>query len=212
MSADPNNTKWSKSANSFGRNLLQKSGWTEGDGLGKDQEGVKHHVKVSKKDDVMGLGYQAGVGETWSAQSVGFADVLDRIKSKVVMDDSDEDGGAPVVSPASSSPANPVGSKYHTMYAKRNALKTEGLQSGKSVSKNEILGHTAGKRSRSGTQSSLSVDGESTLQSSTLKRLMVRCPEAEPRPLGEDSTVDRVVVTKPHPRPPKCTETPFLGA
>lgn len=213
MSDDPNNTRWSQSSKSFGRNLLKKSGWTEGEGLGKSQEGVKQHVKVSKKDNVMGLGYQAGVGDTWSAQSVGFADVLDRIKNKAtaVGSDSDDDD-AQVVSPASASPTSPVGSKYTNMYAKRHALKTEGVH-GRSEAKEEILGHAVrSKRSRSSTDSSaLSVDAESSLQSSTLRRLMVRCPAAEPKPLSkEDGTKDRVEVTKPDPRPPKCTESPFI--
>lgn len=29
-------------------------GWEEGDGLGKDKQGIKEHVKVKKKDDTTG--------------------------------------------------------------------------------------------------------------------------------------------------------------
>lgn len=213
MSDDPNNTRWSNS-NHFGKRLLEKSGWTAGEGLGKDQSGSVHHVKVSRKDDSMGLGYKAGVGDTWSAQSVGFADVLDRIKEKKVMifDDSDGEDGADssVVSPvslSSSSPTSPVGGRFYNMYSKRNALKTEGLDPSRAKEKAEIFGHSLRKRDR---ESKLEVDTESTLVSSTLRRIMVRCPAVEPTPPSNNET-HQIYVTKPNPRPPKCTETPFLS-
>lgn len=208
MSSDPNNTRWSKSSKSFGKAVLQKAGWSEGEGLGKSQDGITQHVKVSKKDDVTGLGYQAGVGETWSAQSVGFADVLDRIKKKTTTQDSDEsdEESAASASPVSS-PNSLSGGRYYQMYAKRNALKTEGLHR----DKEEILGLASKKRSRSDTSSSaLDADAESTLHSPTLRRLMVRCPAAEPKISANDSIEEKVQVTKPVPRPPKCTESPFL--
>lgn len=209
MSDDPNNTRWSNSSKSFGKAMLQKSGWTEGEGLGKSLDGVKTHVKVSRKDDVMGIGYQAGVGEVWSAQSVGFADVLDRIKSKTSKAASSD--GDSESSPPSSPISSPTGSRYTNMYAKRNKLKTEGLQVGSEAAKSEILGLAGVKRGRSN-DANLEVDTASSLVSPSLQRLMVRCPTVEPKASAEeDCTVDRVVVKKPTPRPPKCTETPFLA-
>nr|CCC91647.1 unnamed protein product [Trypanosoma congolense IL3000] len=64
----------------------------------------------------------------------------------------------------------------------------------------------------------------STLRSPVLQRLMVRVPEHEPRQTsnkesdgkecnGDDnhnSNGDTVHIVKPRPRPPKCTDTPFL--
>lgn len=218
MNEDPNNHRWSQSK-SFGKEVLKKSGWVEGEGLGRGQEGIKHAVKVSKKDDVTGIGYQAGIKEIWSAQSVGFADVLDRLKGErksLVYEDtgSDEDIQSSVISPSpTSSPTSPVGSKYTAMYAKRHALKTESLQPSQEGSKAEILGEAFRKCPRSissqdPTQSTS--ECESSLKSSTLRRLMVRVCSEEPQKRTKEKLEDTVVVIKPTPRPPKCTETPFL--
>lgn len=219
MNEDPNNVRWSKS-NSFGKEVLRKSGWIEGDGLGKGQDGIKTAVKVSKKDDVTGIGYQAGVKDTWSAQSVGFADVLDRIKGKKeskvkAAAGSDEDHQASVSSsPLPRTSTSPVGSKYTAMYAKRHALKTEGLQASQEGSKAEILGEAYGKRVRDSSShdpSVLTSETESSLKSPTLRRLMLRVPTEEPKPRSKESLEATVQIVKPTPRPPKCTETPFLS-
>lgn len=224
----------------MGKNLLKKSGWKEGSGLGKDQDGTTTHIKVSRKDDVMGIGYKAGVAETWSTQSVGFADVLERIKQRTaaVHNGSDDDGdsgeGSPVSpsasSPSTSKPSSPTESRHYRMYAKRNALKTELLRATDSREKaEEILGRAATHR-RGRTSDEEDGDGDartsqrsrkaedddvrSTLKSPLLSRLMVRCPKHEPRPTtaqdGEGAVEERVKVTKPCPRPPRCTDTPFL--
>ncbi|EPY24744.1 Pin2-interacting protein X1 [Strigomonas culicis] len=234
MSSDPNGTRWSKS-NTFGKEMLRKSGWTEGAGIGKEQDGTATHVKVSRKDDVLGLGYTAGVQETWSTQSVGFVDVLSRIKashsgtSKKKADmsgDSDGEGEGHVESPTADTA--PTHSRHYKMYAKRNALKTELLRAGDgdNLHRGEILGSAAshlrkhkrgsgdddsddereGKASRKHHKEE---EGKTTLKSPLLLRVTQRYPKHEPRPHTDDSD-NRVTITKPHPRPPKCTESPFL--
>ncbi|KAG5486756.1 hypothetical protein LSCM1_08012 [Leishmania martiniquensis] len=225
MSADPNGNRWANSDN-FGKALLKKAGWTEGTGLGKEQDGVVSHVKVTRKDGTMGLGYQAGVQETWTTQSVGFADVLTRIKvsAKTAISDSDDDGES---SPTSNRVATKVGmSRHYKMYAKRNALKTELIHSGDSAEaeakKMEILGSAATKRRRDADKDTDAdaashkrrqrASSESALKSPLLSRLMTRCSHDEPTPTEEDLTPEEcVAITKPHPRPPKCTDTPFLA-
>ncbi|KAG5511229.1 hypothetical protein JKF63_07171 [Porcisia hertigi] len=234
MSTDPNGNRWSTSDKNFGKALLKKSGWTEGSGLGKEQDGVVSHVKVTRKDDMMGLGYHAGVQETWSTQSIGFADVLTRIKgsTNAVVSDSDDDGEA---SPSSSSPttngeAKKIGmSRHYKMYAKRNALKTELIHGSDSAEteaqRQEILGSAATKRRRDAdsgndgdagphkrSQTTPSPSCSSTLKSPLLLRLMVRCSNDEPKPTTDNTTPEQLIaITKPHPRPPKCTDTPFLA-
>ncbi|KAG5487320.1 hypothetical protein LSCM4_07810 [Leishmania orientalis] len=229
MSADPNGNRWSNSDN-FGKALLKKSGWTEGTGLGKEQDGVVSHVKVTRKDDTMGLGYHAGVQETWTTQSLGFADVLTRIKvsTKAVISDSDDDGEAsPSPSPTSNGEAKKIGvSRHYRMYAKRNALKTELVQGGGSAEteakRAEILGSAATKRWRDADKESggdaveqkrsRHASSDSTLKSPLLSRLMVRCANDEPKPTAEDMTPgERITIKKPQPRPPKCSDTPFLA-
>lgn len=232
MSSDPNGNRWSSSEKNFGKTLMKKSGWTEGSGLGKDQEGSVSHVKVTRKDDVMGLGYQAGVHDTWTTQSVGFADVLTRIKAStaaIVSGSDNEDGsdGDFVGSPVSSSPtasgeAKKIGvSRHYKMYAKRNALKTELLRGGDSADgeakRLEILGSAATKRRHEDDGSHghkyARVDAAvSTLKSPLLARLMARSAQEEPKPSTDDvAPEERIAITKPQPRPPKCTDTPFLA-
>lgn len=238
MSADPNGNRWSNAENNIGKTLLKRSGWTEGSGLGKEQDGVVSHVKVSRKDDVTGLGYKAGVAEAWSTQSVGFADVLDRIKNKtlVVNDSDDDDIGSPTSaaasSPTDSKPSSPTESRHYKMYAKRNALKTELLRGGSDSREKraEILGSASstrrrGRESGSGTDDDDDSDAsdrkraksdstKSTLVSPLLTRLMMRVHKDEPKPTvapEEGAEIEeKVKITKPNPRPPKCTETPFV--
>ena len=56
----------------WAQRMLLKQGWTEGAGLGKHQQGVTSHIKVSKKDDPQGIGYKSdaggGAGVAWGDQ------------------------------------------------------------------------------------------------------------------------------------------------
>ncbi|CCW71178.1 unnamed protein product [Phytomonas sp. Hart1] len=235
MSTDPNGSRWSTSEKNFGKALLKKSGWIEGSGLGRDHDGIATHIKSVRKDDTTGIGYKAGVHETWNTQSVGFADVLDRIKKKtaITMSNSDVDEEDDDVEKNSGGelPASPAGSKHFKMYAKRNALKTELLrttQNSDESSHREILGHAARHKRSSDTdekedrkagnkrnhpeEMDRAENNEKemeTLRSPLLLRLMERCVKHE---LNPNAHVEegRVRIVKPTPRPPKCMDTPFL--
>ncbi|ESL09623.1 hypothetical protein TRSC58_02654 [Trypanosoma rangeli SC58] len=215
MCDDPNGTRWSKSENNIGKSMLKRSGWTEGSGLGRNQEGVASHIKTRRKDGVMGVGYEGGVQEAWSTQSVGFADVLSRIKSAVTSGSSDSE--TETDADAKKITSGPSGGRHCGMYAKRHALKTELLRSKNGTSTEEILGSASSsrKRARDGDKES-EEDAAllSTLRSPLLQRVMVRVPRHEPRlPTKDDGEkVDVVRITKPQPRPPKCTDTPFLAS
>ena len=41
---------------SFARRQMEKMGWTEGKGLGKNEDGMSEHIRQKKKDDTAGLG------------------------------------------------------------------------------------------------------------------------------------------------------------
>lgn len=43
----------------FGKRLMEKMGWKQGLGLGKDLNGATSHVRIAKKDDTKGLGVTA---------------------------------------------------------------------------------------------------------------------------------------------------------
>lgn len=54
---DPRNTAWSNDTARFGHTMLEKFGWKPGMGLGMiPAESHKSHIKVSIKDDNLGLG------------------------------------------------------------------------------------------------------------------------------------------------------------
>ncbi|XP_665264.1 hypothetical protein, partial [Cryptosporidium hominis TU502] len=43
-------------SSNIGINLLQKMGWTEGKGLGKEEVGMQECIQIKKKSDNLGLG------------------------------------------------------------------------------------------------------------------------------------------------------------
>jgi hypothetical protein len=46
----------------FGQQMLEKMGWSKGQGLGKEKHGMKEAIEVKKKEDVLGVSEQ-GAGE-----------------------------------------------------------------------------------------------------------------------------------------------------
>ena len=40
----------------FGRRMLAKFGWRDGDGLGKHGTGMQEHIRVKRREDGLGLG------------------------------------------------------------------------------------------------------------------------------------------------------------
>jgi len=55
------------SSETFGRRMLEKMGWKEGAGLGKDSQGIVEHVKVKKREEAVGIGAdaKARMDDTW---------------------------------------------------------------------------------------------------------------------------------------------------
>ncbi|CAG8597308.1 16347_t:CDS:2 [Funneliformis mosseae] len=63
ISADPRNLAWSNGSVSFNENqdkfgyrMLSKMGWLPGKGLGVNEDGAKEHIKLSLKQDNLGVG------------------------------------------------------------------------------------------------------------------------------------------------------------
>ena len=73
-------------ASSFARRQLEKLGWKEGDGLGKNRDGISTHIRVTKRiDEQGGLGKSTvdenlQIGNEWWKNSVG--DTLAKLGSK----------------------------------------------------------------------------------------------------------------------------------
>ena len=198
----------------IGRHLLQKDGWHSGKGLGKNEDGSTSHVKTSRKDNVRGIGYDGAIEQTgYSAQSVGFADILRRVNEGIcaTRTEGGDDSNNEEPSTIKDSSVGVVGNgKHGNAYLKRRSLKTEALRS--DSGKREILLILDGKRQREvedegGSQSDKFGDLESHLVSPLLQRLMHRHPPHEPK--GHRDTPE-IIVAKPDPRPPRCTASPFL--
>lgn len=55
LSSDPNNKFWTNDKTRFGFKMLMKMGWTEGKGLGRNEQGMSTYVKAIKNDEKSGI-------------------------------------------------------------------------------------------------------------------------------------------------------------
>eukprot|EP00946_MAST-07B_sp_MAST-7B-sp1_P001082 g1082.t1 len=70
------NKAWANDANAFGRKMLEKMGWKDGAGLGKDEQGEKTHVRIKKRSEKLALG-QEGYSSTKGGGANGMANRID---------------------------------------------------------------------------------------------------------------------------------------
>ncbi|KAK0754227.1 hypothetical protein B0T18DRAFT_424650 [Schizothecium vesticola] len=86
---DPNNTKWSRNTETYGQRMLRSQGWEPGKFLGA--EGAAHaewhteasstHIKVTLKDDNLGLGAKRNNGDECTGLDA-FQSLLGRLNGK----------------------------------------------------------------------------------------------------------------------------------
>ncbi|KAI9826463.1 MAG: hypothetical protein M1819_007356 [Sarea resinae] len=92
ISHDPNNTTWSRSTDTIGHKIMSAQGWTQGSLLGAKNAAHAHlhtaanasHIRVTLKDDNLGLGAKRGSGQA-EGQCVGldaFQGLLGRLNGK----------------------------------------------------------------------------------------------------------------------------------
>ncbi|KAL5551992.1 hypothetical protein UlMin_002168 [Ulmus minor] len=60
--------------------LMKQMGWEEGEGLGKDKQGIKGYVRVANKQDTNGIGVDKP--NNWAFDTKQFDDILKRLKVK----------------------------------------------------------------------------------------------------------------------------------
>ncbi|TDH71184.1 hypothetical protein CCR75_007344 [Bremia lactucae] len=79
----------------FARRQMEKMGWAAGKGLGKNEQGVKSHIKVKRREVLQGVGAEKQEVEDQANQ--WWYNVYDRMASKIVIDasSSDEEKSAP---------------------------------------------------------------------------------------------------------------------
>uniref|UniRef100_A0A183BXP6 G-patch domain-containing protein n=1 Tax=Globodera pallida TaxID=36090 RepID=A0A183BXP6_GLOPA len=83
ISADPQNLNWRNDANSFGKRMLERMGWRDGCGLGKNGEGISANVKPSANHSQTGLGFDGKASESeWMSHNDAFSDLLTQLNEK----------------------------------------------------------------------------------------------------------------------------------
>ncbi|XP_028774795.1 G patch domain-containing protein 4 isoform X2 [Neltuma alba] len=61
---------------------MKQMGWEEGEGLGKDKQGIKGHVRVQNKQDTVGIGVEKP--NNWAFDTTQFDNILKRLKVQAV--------------------------------------------------------------------------------------------------------------------------------
>ncbi|KAI7741983.1 hypothetical protein M8C21_008696, partial [Ambrosia artemisiifolia] len=87
--------------NSAAFRLMKQMGWEEGEGLGKDKQGIKGYVRVSNKQDTLGVGLQKP--NAWAFDTTRFDNILKKLKvqpteiknDKVIGEDDDQKPNRP---------------------------------------------------------------------------------------------------------------------
>ena len=83
---DTKNATWKNDKSRFGYKFLQKFGWSEEKGLGKDESGMTSSISVSKREDSLGLGAEKltdGAGaKGWGETQSGFNSILEALKGE----------------------------------------------------------------------------------------------------------------------------------
>lgn len=80
---DTLNATWKNDKTGFGFRMMQKMGWKEDKGLGKNESGIVDNVKIQKRETGLGLGSQDitdNANRGWSATATSFNAVLDVLK------------------------------------------------------------------------------------------------------------------------------------
>ncbi|KAI5063547.1 hypothetical protein GOP47_0022094 [Adiantum capillus-veneris] len=75
--------------------LLKEMGWQEGEGLGKEKQGITKHVRVTKKNDNLGVGVDAKqkAASNWTFNTTAFDSILKNLN--VIIADTNQEADAP---------------------------------------------------------------------------------------------------------------------
>ncbi|KHJ86227.1 g-patch domain protein [Oesophagostomum dentatum] len=81
LSIDPRNLQWKNDHDKFSQKLMEKMGWSEGEGLGRNLQGNADHVKLKANYTGRGLGADklASYDSTWIGHHDDFADLLNAL-------------------------------------------------------------------------------------------------------------------------------------
>ncbi|KAI3716749.1 hypothetical protein L1987_67850 [Smallanthus sonchifolius] len=69
--------------------LMKQMGWEEGEGLGKEKQGIKGHVRVTNKQDTVGIGLDKP--NAWAFDTTQFDGILKKLKVQATVIEQDDD-------------------------------------------------------------------------------------------------------------------------
>jgi Pin2-interacting protein X1 len=93
---------WEDEKNNFGTKMMQKMGWSHGQGLGKSKSGTTKFIRTRQKKDNAGIGSKQKTNDQeWQAANAVFNDLLKRLNSSSSNgnDDSTTDANGNTVDP-----------------------------------------------------------------------------------------------------------------
>lgn len=95
-SLDTLNSHWKQSKSNFGFKMLQKMGWSEEKGLGKDESGITDAIKIKKRDTSIGIGAEVLAEDiigssSWRGLTESYTSVLDLLKTQYKTNNNDND-------------------------------------------------------------------------------------------------------------------------
>lgn len=76
--------------NSAAFRLMKQMGWEEGEGLGKDKQGIKGYVRVKNKQDTVGIGVDEAK-KNWAFDTSQFDSILKRLKVQATQTNDEAD-------------------------------------------------------------------------------------------------------------------------
>ncbi|WKX89608.1 hypothetical protein Q1695_008899 [Nippostrongylus brasiliensis] len=94
LSVDPQNVQWKNDDQRVSRKLMERMGWSDGDGLGRNRQGCSENVKLKANYTGKGLGADkmASYDSTWIGHHDDFADLLSALnKNKEQKADTEEE-------------------------------------------------------------------------------------------------------------------------
>ncbi|CAK9827426.1 PIN2/TERF1-interacting telomerase inhibitor 1 [Anthophora retusa] len=80
---NPRGKQWSEDSNKYGQKILEKMGWTNGKGLGVNEQGMTEHVRTSFKNDMAGIGFKKDhLDKAWTEHQDSFNDILQKLQAE----------------------------------------------------------------------------------------------------------------------------------
>lgn len=78
-SLNPRGKQWSDDSNKFGQKMLEKMGWTNGKGLGSNEQGPTEHVRVRVKNNRVGIGFE-DKEDQWTQHQDDYGKLLQQLQ------------------------------------------------------------------------------------------------------------------------------------